>query len=84
MKMNLIEELIQKKILIREVDVAEYWGISKYTLRRWRSTGEGPVFLKIGWRVLYPRMAIKEYERTRLFRSTSCRITETEGDSSEK
>ena len=84
MKANLIEDVILKKIMLTEIDLSEYWGISKYTLQKWRCTGDGPLYLKIGGRVFYPRKAIQEYEQTRLFRSSSCRIPADDGGSDEK
>lgn len=79
---NMIEDVILQKVMLTEDDLSEYWGIKKVTLRKWRSTGDGPIYLKIGGRVMYPRKAIKEYERTRMFRSTSDRIDN--GGSDEK
>ena len=37
------------------------------TLERWRGTGEGPAFVKIGRRVAYTRSSLQEFikERTR-------------------
>jgi len=35
------------------------------TLANWRSTGEGPVYTKIGGRVLYPVDGVKSWEASR-------------------
>lgn len=35
-------------------ELAERWNISRRTLDRWRWAGEGPRFLKLGGRVVYP------------------------------
>ena len=35
------------------------------TLANWRSTGEGPVYTKIGGRVLYPVDGVKAWEASR-------------------
>ena len=45
---------------LRQDALAERWQISPRTLERWRWSGDGPVFLKIGGRVLVPRTAIDE------------------------
>ncbi len=42
-----------KKTLIREVDAADYLGLSPKTLARWRWAGKGPVFHKLGSAVRY-------------------------------
>ena len=80
----MIEDVILKKIMLTEDDLSEYWGIKKHTLQKWRFTGDGPIYLKIGGRVMYPRQAIKEYEQNRMFRSTSQRISKDNGGGNEK
>lgn len=39
--------------LIREADAAEYLGLAPKTLARWRWSGKGPVFHKLGSAVRY-------------------------------
>lgn len=78
----MIKEVISNKIMLTEEDLSEYWGIKQHTLRKWRINGKGPIYLKIGGRVMYPRKAIQEYEANRTFRSTSNRIDN--GGSNEK
>ena len=39
--------------------------ISLQTLANWRYQGEGPQYLKLGGRVLYPLEALIEWERER-------------------
>lgn len=41
------------------------------TLANWRVRGEGPPFSKIGGRVVYPLDKFEEWERSRIFGSTS-------------
>ena len=43
---------------ITEVELAKYWDIKKQTLQKWRSLGLGPVYIKLGGKVLYPRSQI--------------------------
>lgn len=80
----MIEDVVLKKIMLTEQDLSEYWGIRRYTLQKWRTTGDGPIYLKIGSRVMYPRKAILEYEKQRTFRSTSNRIDTEDGGNNEK
>ncbi|MFC7737519.1 helix-turn-helix transcriptional regulator [Roseomonas sp. GCM10028921] len=47
---------------LRQTELARRWGISPRTLERWRWIGEGPAFLKIGWRVAYRMEDVEAYE----------------------
>ena len=47
-------------------ELAERWRISPRTLERWRCTGEGPCYVKIGKRAVYRIEDIEEFERERL------------------
>ncbi len=51
--------------------LAERWGISTSTLERWRWSGEGPAFLKLGGRVVYRLADIEAFEAEKLRSSTS-------------
>jgi hypothetical protein len=51
--------------------LARRWCMSPRTLERWRSTGEGPPFLKLGGGILYREDDIKAYEAERLHLSTN-------------
>lgn len=55
---------------INQKQLANYWGISERTLERWRGIGYGPVFIKIGGRVIYRQEDVLEYENTHLNTST--------------
>lgn len=48
-----------------------YTGMSVSTLNHWRSTGEGPVFVKSGSRVFYPLECLVEFIEARRCRSTA-------------
>ena len=39
--------------------------ITKRTLSRWRESGCGPNWIRLGWRVLYPRLDLTQWEQTR-------------------
>lgn len=47
-------------------ELASRWRISPRTLERWRFTGEGPRFVKIGGRVTYRETDIEAYESERV------------------
>jgi Helix-turn-helix domain len=51
-----------KAICMNQLELAVRWKISHRTLERWRWTGEGPKFLKVGGRVVYRLSDIEEYE----------------------
>lgn len=38
---------------LSQTDLANRWRMSPRTLERWRFTGEGPQFIKLGGRVVY-------------------------------
>ena len=56
---------------LNQVHLAERWHMSPRTLERWRYTGEGPAYLKIGGRVIYRREDVETYERERRCESTA-------------
>lgn len=56
---------------INQVQLSDRWGISQRTLDRWRAIGWGPVFLKMGCRVIYRVEDIEAFELQHLRKSTS-------------
>jgi len=58
--------------------LAERWSISPRTLQRWRQTGQGPAFLKLGGRVVYRVVDVEAYERSNLRASRSPNLNSTE------
>jgi hypothetical protein len=58
---------------LNQLELARRWAISPRTLERWRWTGEGPRFLKVGKRVVYRIDDIEAFEAKRLMSSTSGR-----------
>lgn len=52
-------------------EAADYMRLSKITLNRWRLTGEGPVFAKMGGAVRYRREDLDSFITSRLATSTS-------------
>ena len=53
-----------------QVELATRWRISPRTLERWRFTGEGPQFIKIGGRVAYRLEDIEAYEAEQIRQAT--------------
>lgn len=45
-----------------QIELAIRWNISPRTLERWRWTGEGPRYLKVGGRVVYRLEDIEAFE----------------------
>ncbi len=57
--------------LLHEAEAAKILSIKVSTLRRWRWSGEGPRFLKIGAAVRYDPQELKAYLAKRVRSSTS-------------
>lgn len=45
---------IEHPSLFTPRQLAARWGMSEKTLERWRTLGTGPMYLKLGSRVMYP------------------------------
>src|SRR5690606_28854390 len=58
------KETEMKATCINQIQLAARWGISHRTLERWRWTGEGPKFVKLGSRVVYRLSDVEEYEQS--------------------
>ena len=56
---------------LNQIDLAARWNISHRTLERWRWTGEGPQFLKMGGRVIYRLEDVDAFEADQLRKSTA-------------
>lgn len=61
---------MQSEILTTN-EAAQYVRLGKPTLERFRLTGEGPRFAKLGGAVRYRKADLEEWLASRLFRSTS-------------
>jgi hypothetical protein len=51
------------RISLNEHELAARWGMSVKTLRRWRQEQLGPVFCKLGARVIYLITDVEAFER---------------------
>ena len=60
---------MQSKLCLTQKELARRWAISHRTLERWRWTGEGPDYLKLGGRVIYRLEDITAFEAAALRRS---------------
>lgn len=54
-----------------QVELARRWKLSPRTLERWRWTGQGPMFIKLGGRVVYRLQDIEAFETEQLRSSTT-------------
>lgn len=57
--------------------LANRWHLSEKTLERWRHEGSGPLFLKLGNRVLYPLEQIEVTEAQSLRQTFSTGVSAT-------
>ena len=57
--------------LLNTDDVANYTGLSPVTLRKWRMTGTGPRFLRLGRAVRYRKAAVDAFLVGREFATTT-------------
>jgi predicted site-specific integrase-resolvase len=58
---------------LNQINLADRWNISHRTLERWRWTGEGPRFVKLGGRVVYRLEDVEAFERDQVRASTSAK-----------
>ncbi len=49
--------------LLTQKQVAQRWALSERTLERWRTIGEGPVYIKLGYAVRYRLTDIESFEQ---------------------
>ena len=56
---------------LNQLHLARHWAMSPRTLERWRWTGEGPRYLKVGKRVVYRLEDVEAFEARRLHESTT-------------
>ena len=71
---NFSTSTMPKQLVLTEADLASRWSMSPKTLQRWRRTGDGPHYLKLGKRVTYPLNAVIAFENCVQHVSTSRRV----------
>ena len=54
--------------LLLQAELAARWRLSERTLEKWRSSAQGPAFLKLGGRVAYRLEDIEAFEAAQLRR----------------
>jgi len=59
--------------LMSTQEVSAYLRLSVSTLNKWRLTGDGPTFIKLGARVAYRPSDVEAFAESRVRRSTSDR-----------
>ena len=74
-----MEDILKNKLRLTESELAEYWGLKKSTLQKWRTNCVGPVYIKLGAKVVYPRESVLAYEKSRMFRGAGQRATSLTG-----
>ena len=60
---------------LEQKELAERWRMSPRTLEQWRWQGRGPLFLKLGGRVVYPVNAVEAFEGANLHANTVAALT---------
>lgn len=63
---------MHEKICFTQKELARRWTISHRTLERWRWTGEGPAFMKIGGRIIYRLEDVLAHEQAQLRQPAGC------------
>ena len=57
--------------LLSVTQAADFLGLSRATLDKWRIQGGGPVFARIGGRIFYRRVTLEEFIASRTYPHTS-------------
>lgn len=57
--------------LLTPKDLANRWSVSLHTLSQWRWNGKGPLFVKLGSRVMYRIQDVEYFEEQKLRRDTT-------------
>jgi predicted DNA-binding transcriptional regulator AlpA len=52
----------QKMVTLTETELATRWSMTTKTLYRWRTQNQGPKYMKLGKKILYPLAAVETYE----------------------
>jgi predicted site-specific integrase-resolvase len=60
------KETKMRETCLNQIELAARWKISHRTLERWRWTGDGPSFIKLGGRVIYRLEDVEAFEREAL------------------
>ena len=55
-------------------ELFERWNVPLATLSRWRWTGKGPKFMRLGKHIVYRLQDIERFEEAQVRRDTTCLI----------
>ena len=58
-------------LLLSTSHAAEFLNLSSSTLSKWRLSGKGPAFVKLGRRVCYRRSALEKFVTARVYPNTA-------------
>ncbi|MBA3814527.1 MAG: helix-turn-helix domain-containing protein [Alphaproteobacteria bacterium] len=53
-------------------ELSERWKVPLATLNRWRWTGTGPEFMKLGKHIVYRIRDVEKFEEQKVRRDTTC------------
>lgn len=59
------------EIFLTSDQLGKRWMIRTETLSQWRWNGKGPLFIKIGRRVLYRLIDIEAFEKEKIYANTT-------------
>ncbi len=63
---------------LTQSDLANRWNKSVHTIERYRCEGTGPIYMKIGGKVMYRLKDIEKFEEERLFSNPKMMVSVTE------
>ena len=63
---------------LTQSDLATRWNKSVHTIERYRTEGVGPIYLKIGGKVMYRVKDIEKFEEERLFSNPKMMVSAAE------
>lgn len=63
---------------LTQSDLAGRWNKSVHTIERYRTEGVGPIYLKIGGKVMYRIKDIEKFEEERLFSNPKVTVSVSE------
>lgn len=61
------------KTYLNATALAARWHVTRHTLAQWRWDGRGPLFSKMGKRILYDLKHVEEFEERAVYQNTSYR-----------
>lgn len=67
-----------------EQQLCKLWSITLDTLRKWRLTGYGPIYIKVGGAVRYRPEDVRAFEQQTMYRSSGEKIEIKGGDNGEE